>query len=94
MKRHSRVLNIFVRLLRRERLSKAVMAEEYQTNERTIDRDIHAIRMALADWYETDELIFDRSDKCYYLSRSGQRDFSGREVMALLKVLLGSRALR
>ncbi len=94
MERGSRVLNLFVRLLRRERLNKANMAEEYKTDGRTIDRDIHAIRMALSDLHEQDELIYDRNDKCYYLSRGGQHDFSGMDVMALLKVLLGSRALR
>ena len=94
MERGSRVLNLFVRLLRRERLTKANLVEEYKTDGRTIDRDIHAIRMVLSDLHEQDELIYDRNDKCYYLSRGGQHDFSGMDVMALLKVLLGSRALR
>ena len=94
MERGSRVLNLFVRLLRRERLSKESLVEEYKADGRTIARDIHAIRIALSDLHEQDELLYDRKDKCYYLSRGGQHDFSGMDVMALLKVLLGSRALR
>ena len=69
-------------------LDGAKLVEEYKADGRTIARDIHAIRIALSDLHEQDELLYDRNDKCYYLSRGGQHDFSGMDVMALLKVAI------
>ena len=93
MKPTLRIVHLFCRLLQRERLNRENVIEEYKINSRTFDRDISDIRNVLSELHECDELIYDRNDKCYYLSRGGQQDFTGMEVMALLKVLLGSRAL-
>ena len=93
MKPTLRIVHLFCRLLQRERLNRENVIEEYKINSRTFDRDISDIRNVLSELHECDELIYDRNDKCYYLSRGGQQDFTGIEVMALLKVLLGSRAL-
>ncbi len=92
MKSTLRIVHLFYRLLRRERLNRENVIEEYKINSRTFDRDINDIRNVLSELHEQDELIYDRNDKCYYLSRGGQQDFAGTDVMALLKVLLGSRA--
>lgn len=93
MKPTIRIIHLFCRLLQRERLNRDNVIEEYKINSRTFDRDISDIRYVLSELHEQDELIYDRNDKCYYLSRGGQQDFTGMDVMALLKVLLGSRAL-
>ena len=94
MEQASRILIIFCRLLRRERLHIKELATEYGVNERSIARDFRTIRTMLSDLHEDDALLFDRSDKCYYLSYGGQGAFSGMDIMALLKVLIGSRAFR
>lgn len=94
MEQASRILIIFCRLLRRERLHIKELATEYGVNERSIARDFRTIRTMLSDLHEDDALLFDRSDKCYYLSYGGQGAFSSRDIMALLKVLIGSRAFR
>ena len=93
MKPTVRIVHLFCRLLQRERLNRENVIEEYKINSRTFDRDISDIRSVLSELHECDELIYDRNDKCYYLSRGGQQDFTGMDVMAILKVLLGSRAL-
>ena len=93
MKPTLRILHLFCRLLQRERLNRENVIEEYKINSRTFDRDISDIRNVLSELHECDELIYDRNDKCYYLSRGGHQDFTGMKVMALLKVMLGSRAL-
>ena len=92
MKPTLRIIHLFYRLLQRERLNRNNVIEEYKINGRTFDRDIRDIRYMLSELHERDELIYDRNDKCYYLSCGGQQDFTGMDVMALLKVLLGSRA--
>ena len=94
MEQASRILIIFCRLLRRERLHIKELATEYKVNERSIARDFRTIRTMLSDLHEDDALLFDRSDKCYYLSYGGQGAFSSMDIMALLKVLIGSRAFR
>ncbi len=93
MKPTLRIVHLFCRLLQRERLNRENVIEEYKINSRTFDRDISDIRYVLSELHECDELIYDRNDKCYYLSRGGRHDFTGKDVMALLKVLFGSRAL-
>lgn len=93
MKPTLRIVHLFCRLLQRERLNRENVIEEYKINSRTFDRDISDIRNVLSELYARDELIYDRNDKCYYLSRGGLQDFTGMDVMAILKVLLGSRAL-
>ena len=94
MDQASRILSLFCRLQRRERLHIENLAMEYHMNERSIARDFHTIRMVLSELHEDDELVFDRSDKSYYLSHGGRGNFSGMDIMVLLKVLIGSRALR
>ncbi|SHK58877.1 Predicted DNA-binding transcriptional regulator YafY, contains an HTH and WYL domains [Selenomonas ruminantium] len=93
MKPMLRIVHLFCRLLQRERLNRENVIEEYKINSRTFDRDISDIRNVLSELHARDELIYDRNDKCYYLSRGGLQDFTGMDVMAILKVLLGSRAL-
>ena len=93
MKPTLRIVHLFCRLLQRERLNRENVIEEYKINSRTFDRDISDIRNVLSELHARDELIYDLNDKCYYLSRGGLQDFTGMDVMAILKVLLGSRAL-
>ncbi|MBE6086255.1 MAG: hypothetical protein E7203_12570 [Selenomonas ruminantium] len=93
MKPTLRIVHLFCRLLQRERLNRENVIEEYKINSCTFDRDISDIRNVLSELHARDELIYDRNDKCYYLSRGGLQDFTGMDVMAILKVLLGSRAL-
>ena len=94
MDQASRVLSLFCRLLRRERLHIENVALEYHMNERSIARDFRTIRTVLAELHEDSELIFDRNDRSYSLSHGERENFSGMDIMMLLKVLIGSRALR
>ena len=94
MEKTGRVLILFCRLLRKERIHKAGYAVEYQMTTRSVERDISTIRCMLAELHVGRELLFDRLDDSYYLSDDGKEFLSGMEVMTILKVLLGSRSLR
>ena len=89
-----RVLMLFCRLMRRERLNKQNIAMEYQITGRSVNRDFLTIRKVLAELREGSELIFDRSDESYYFSEASPVLMSNMDVMAFLKVLLGARAFR
>ena len=89
-----RVLMLFCRLMRRERLNKQNIAMEYQITGRSVNRDFLIIREVLAELREGGELIFDRSDESYYFSQPSPVGMDSMDVMAFLKVLLGARAFR
>ena len=89
-----RVLMLFCRLMRRERLNKQNIAMEYQITGRSVNRDFLIIREVLAELREGGELIFDRSDESYYFSQASPVGMNSMDVMAFLKVLLGARAFR
>ena len=94
MNQSSRVLTLFCRLLRRERLQMENVALEYDTTTRSIQRDFNTIRKVLSDLHADEELLYDRIDKSYYLSHGVQGTFNSMDIMMLLKIVIGSRALR
>lgn len=94
MGKTGRVLTLFYRLLQKEQIHKEAYALEHHLTLRSVERDIHTIRVVLAELYTGRELLFDRQNDFYYLSDGGEKSLSGMEVLVLLKVLLGSRSLR
>lgn len=91
-----RVLGIYTKLMNGYVVSKAEEAINYGVNERSIQRDIDDIR----NYFEVDgervgcinSVIYDRIDKGYRLEQIYRMKFSNSEVLALCKILLGSRA--
>ncbi len=67
MEKSSRVLILFYRLLQGEHIRKINFAMAYDTTERSIDRDIHTIRLVLLELHSSCELIFDKVENSYYL---------------------------
>ena len=90
-----RMLDIFERLNKGERISKRDLTVYYGVGEKTIQRDIEDIRSYLAEkhGYEPDATIkYNRSQNCYYLVRFEREWLSNQEVLAICKILLESRA--
>lgn len=90
MKKSNRVLDLFYRLLRGERVNRASFAEEYEMSERSVERDMRTIREALED---TEDTLAADGQGNYYLKAGKQREFTEMEVLFIAKVLLGNRAL-
>lgn len=90
MKKSNRVLDLFYRLLRGERVNRAAFAEEYEMSERSVERDMRTIREALEGAEDT--LAADGQGN-YFLKAGKQREFTEMEVLFIAKVLLGNRAL-
>ena len=90
MKKSNRVLDLFYRLLRGERVNRAAFAEEYEMSERSVERDMRTIREALAD---TEDSLAADGQGNYYLQAGKQREFTEMEVLFIAKVLLGTRTL-
>lgn len=90
-----RMLDIFERLNKGERISKRDLTVYYGVGEKTIQRDIEDMRNYLADkhGYEPDATIkYNRGQNCYYLVRFEREWLSNQEVLAICKILLESRA--
>lgn len=89
-----RLLGIFDRLSRGELISKEVLAREYGVTEKSIQRDIDDIRSYLAG--DRDEgaadICYDRQAKGYRLVEEESRCLTRKEILAMAKILLESRA--
>ena len=89
-----RLLGIFDRLSRGETISKEVLAREYGVTEKSIQRDINDIRSYLAG--DRDEgaadICYDRQAKGYRLVEEESRCLTRKEILAMAKILLESRA--
>lgn len=89
-----RLLDIFERLNKGERLSKRELTQYYGVGEKTIQRDIEDIRNYLAEkhGYEPDTTVkYNRGQNFYYLVRFEREWLSNQEVLAACKILLESR---
>lgn len=89
-----RTLAIFFRGLRGEQIRTKDIANEYGISEKSVARSINEIRNFLADNRELAghaELVYNKSERCYSLKMN---DFlRDSELLAIIKILIGSRAL-
>lgn len=89
-----RMLEIFFRALRGEAITVKKLAEEYKVSAKSISRDISEIHKFLSDHRElmqNAELIYSHRDKAYILN--SDEFLKNKELFALVKIILGSRAL-
>lgn len=92
--KNDRMLEIFMRSLRGEAVSVRSLADEYEVSTKSISRDISNIQNFLAEHRElmqNAELTYSHKDKAYRLSND--EFLKNKELFALVKILLGSRAL-
>lgn len=89
-----RLLGIYHNLSQGELISKEVLAREYGVTEKSIQRDIDDIRSYLAG--DKDEgaadICYDRQAKGYRLVEEESRCLTRKEILAMAKILLESRA--
>ncbi len=91
-----RVLGIYTKLLNGVLVNKADEAQNYNCNERSIQRDIDDIRnyMDLQGINEgrINSVVYDRQAKGYRLEQIYKLKFTNPEILAICKILLDSRA--
>ena len=92
--KNNRTLEIFFRALRGELISVRKFAEEYKVSTKSISRDISEIQEFLSEHRElmqNAELTYSYKDRAYILN--SDEFLKNRELFALVKIILGSRAL-
>lgn len=91
-----RVLDIYASLADGKVIYKKELAQKYEVNERTIQRDFDDIRDFLdkkgAETGVLNELIYDRAVNGYRLEHSSGMKLENSEILAISKILLDSRA--
>lgn len=90
----NRMFDIFYRIMKGENISVKSVADEYGISTKSITRDINEIKNFLSDNRElvgNTELIYDSTSKTYYLELDNF--LLSKELMAIVKILIGSRAL-
>ena len=91
-----RVLAIYTKLMRGDIINKAYEAKEYGVDERSIQRDINAIRNFLDLNIERtgvmNSVIYDRAQKGYRMEQIYKMKLTNSEILAICKILLDSRA--
>lgn len=90
-----RLLSLYERLSRGEVIRKAEMAQKFSVTDKTIQRDIEELRAYFADT-RVDEgeasIIYDRVRNGYLLTHAASEWLTNKDVLAVCKILLESRA--
>lgn len=95
MSQSARILVLYQRLMAGKVINKAQLALEFETTERSIDRDILAIRLFLSDSFSGLDLVYDRKLRGYKLKNLRiKQDIGIGECYLLTKLLLGNQAVR
>lgn len=95
VQKKNRVLEIFYRIMKGENISVKKMADEYHVSAKSISRDIAEIKNFLSDSRDivgNAELRYSSSSKSYYIEFDNF--LLSKELLAIMKVMVGSRALK
>ena len=87
-----RLISLYHKLINGEALDKNTFIAVNNITERTFARDIEDIRLFLSEIFSCSELVYDKRQNHYYLTGYTKSKFSGTDIIAILKILLESRA--
>lgn len=89
----ARLLTLYSELVNGSILNKAELAQRFHVTERSIQRDIEALRCFFAEQMLSQDIIYDRKAKGYRLTRAVPSSFTNSELLAVCKILLESRSM-
>lgn len=89
-----RLINMYERLHKGEILYKEDIMNQFGISEKTFNRDISDLRIYFIEMNNNydDCIVYDKKTNGYYLSEKNQELLTQKEVVALCKILLESRA--
>lgn len=89
-----RILRIYFKLSQGESATKKELAQQFHVTERSIQRDLGALRCFLAEMDVQQEIICDKTSHKYYIQDMSKQTLSNSEILAVCKILLESRSMR
>ena len=88
-----RILNLYERFNRGEVRSKEYLATIYEVDDKTIQRDIDELRYYLeSDEENPKTIVYNKNKKGYEMINRAGFEFADRDIFALSKIILESRA--
>lgn len=90
----ARMLAMYSSLVSGWTINKSELARKYGVSERSIQRDIAALRCFIAEQQLPQEIVYDRKADGFRLVFSKPRGLSNDEILAVCKILLESRSMR
>ena len=90
----ARLLLIYSELVGGRTLKKAELAQRFHVTERSIQRDMEALRCFFAEQMLAQDIVYDRRYKGYRLTGAAPKGLSNSEILAVCKILLESRSMR
>ncbi|MCS6131873.1 WYL domain-containing protein [Clostridium botulinum] len=88
-----RILDMYERLNRGEVKNKQFFVEKYEVDKKTIQRDINELRSYLEkDTKNKKSIIYNNDIKCYEMINISGFKFADKDIYALSKIILESRA--
>ena len=89
-----RLLQIYSRLVNGEILSKKEMADRFHITERSVQRDVEALRCYFQEEGLNQDVIHDRKAGGYRLQKEEKPLLNNGEILAVCKILLESRSMK
>lgn len=89
-----RVLRIYFKLAQGEAFTKKELAQHFHVTERSIQRDLGALRCFLDEQDIGQEIIYDKASRGYHIQDVAPQTLSNSEILAVCKILLESRSMR
>lgn len=89
-----RILRIYFKLAQGETFTKKDLAQHFHVTERSIQRDLGALRCFLEEQAIGQEIIYDKASRGYRIQDISSQTLSNSEILAVCKILLESRSMR
>jgi len=89
-----RILCIYFKLAQGETFTKKELAQHFHVTERSIQRDLGALRCFLEEQDIGQEIVFDKASSGYRIQGVAPQTLSNSEILAVCKILLESRSMR
>lgn len=89
-----RVLHIYFKLIQGESFTKKELAQHFHVTDRSIQRDLGALRCFLEEQNTGQEIIYDKASHGYRIQDAASQILSNSEILAVCKILLESRSMR
>ena len=88
-----RLLQIYSKLVSGELLKKKELAQHFHVTERSIQRDIEALRCFFAEEGLLQDVVYDKAVRGYRMENPALRTLENSEILAVCKILLESRSM-
>ena len=88
-----RLLQIYSKLANGEILKKKELAQHFHVTERSIQRDIEALRCFFAEEGLLQNVVYDKSTRGYRMENPALQTLENSEILAVCKILLERRSM-